>query len=214
MVRLGSGLNRVYRDMTAFMDYRVRPRFDAGTGEIPQVMYPMLIQSRLAAKRSLNEFLEILMRDPLGAVSWLWGIPIGQKLYIAKLVKPEIRDLLITKTKMAVKPTDSWLTKLAAVYHNSPLRWELQPSSSLKHRIEQLKRLQATMPDSGKAALTKTIDLMEAAKIQRDLATFLGFLITFSILGVGINIFNIYNTKKSVEAQKQRQQTQPMHLSA
>jgi hypothetical protein len=191
----------IYQDLTAFIDYTVRPTLTAGNGDVPKIMYPLLIQSRLAAKRSLNEFFEILFRDPLGAISWLWGIPIGQKLYIAKFTTPEVRDMLITRKKPAPLPKGAGLlTRLTHALQSSPLAWELQPSGSLKHRIELLKDVQAKLADP--AILNQAIHLMEEAKIKRDFATFIGFMLTFMVLGVGINIFNVYNTKKAVEVQK------------
>jgi hypothetical protein len=207
MVRLSPTVKAVYQDLTGFIDYTVRPTLAAGNGDVPKLMYPLLIQSRLAAKRSLNEFTEILFRDPLGAISWLWGIPIGQKLYIAKFTSPEVRDMLITRTPAPALPQGAgWLTKLSARLKNSPLSWELQPSGSLKYRITQLKTLQASLKDP--AVLNKAINVMEEAKIKRDLATFMGFMLTFLVLGVGINVFNVYNTKKAVEAQKQKARLQ------
>jgi hypothetical protein len=203
MVNLSKALPIIYQDMTALIDYRMRPRFDTGTGEVPQVMYPLFIQSRLAARRSWNELLEIAIRDPLGALSWLWGIPIGQKLYIANFVKPEIRELLIARNDIKLPPKANLWQRAKVALNNSPMWWGLEPSSSLKHRIDQLKRIEGKMTNP--EMVQKTLKLLEEAKIQRDLATFLGFMITFAILGVGINIFNITNTKKSVEAQKARQ---------
>jgi hypothetical protein len=196
-----ASVKAIYQDLTAFIDYTVRPTLTAGNGDVPKIMYPLLIQSRLAAKRSLNEFFEILFRDPLGAISWLWGIPIGQKLYIAKFAKPEIRDMLITCKEASPLPKRAGpLTRLTHALQSSPLAWELQPSGSLKHRIELLKQMQTKLADP--AMLNQVIHLMEEAKIKRDFATFMGFMLTFMVLGVGINIFNVYNTKKAVEAQK------------
>ena len=203
MVSLSPSVKAVYQDLTAFIDYTVRPTLAAGNGDVPKLMYPLLIQSRLAAKRSLNEFFEILFRDPLGAITWLWGIPIGQKLYIAQFTSPDVRDMLITRRVAPPAPAGAgFLTKLSHRMKNSPLSWELQPSGSLKHRIEQIKTLQAKLTDP--TVLNKTLHTLEEAKIKRDLATFMGFMLTFLILGVGINIFNVYNTKKAVEAQKQK----------
>jgi hypothetical protein len=200
---LRAPLRSAYRDLTAFIDYTVKPTLTTGNGDVPKVMYPLIIQSRLAAKRSWTEFWEIALRDPLGAFMWLWGIPLGQRLYIAKLVAPELRELLIKRPTAKALPANAGMwAKFKAGVQQLPLFWDLQPSASVKHRLDLLKQQQARLKNP--QVLTQAITLLEKAKVQRDLATFMGFLLTFAVLGVGINIYNIRSTRKTIQAQKAR----------
>jgi hypothetical protein len=206
MPNLSLPIKNMYHDLTAFIDYTVKPTITAGNGDVPKVMYPLIIQSRLAAKRSWTEFWEIALRDPLGAFMWLWGIPIGQRLYIAKLAPASIRDLLLKRPVSEIKEKGNGLwAKLKGQLQQLPLTWDLQSSASIKHRLDLLKAQQAKLDKP--ELLDKAIHLLEEAKVQRDLSTFMGFLLTFAILGVGINVYNIGSTRRSIEAQKARLKT-------
>jgi hypothetical protein len=196
---------------TELVDFTLRPRWDHGTATQPKVIYPMIIEKRLEASRSWAEFWENWTRDILGMTAWFWAIPIGQRLYVATKSPKPIQQALIVKKHAHYEGKPNLWHRLTAPFHSEKniLNWDLLSSDSLRHRIKLLSKFEGAEAEKIKPAL----DFLKQAKLARDSATFLGLVVSFVALGVGVNVYNIYRTKRLV-AHEQAEQAQRLSQTA
>lgn len=203
----GSATNRAGRFLKA-LDFQ-----ELGTSNLNQikVVYGLCILSRLynAAKRSKNEVREVLTRDSLGFAFWFFATPILQRLFLAKCVPAQYRSALIQQAPPATRAQNwSELQKLPTLKEKlrfingrlNPLaRWTIPSSHQVKDQMAQaLSTLERAGHKPGSDAFLKLENYYKQLVKYRNLSTGVGWAMTIGLLGIGINMYNIYLTKKKV----------------
>jgi hypothetical protein len=153
-----------------------------------------------------NEIRENLTRDLPVFFFWFFGVPLLQRayLYIACRKNPNLKNILIQKVATQA-PENAGLGR--RILHN--LR-ALNPMSSLHiASSQQIKdQMAQTLKTLERAGIPAHEVPYKDAKANyehlikhRNLATALGLAFTTVLMGVGINLFNIYVTRKNVSTE-------------
>lgn len=196
--RVGSALKR--------LDFK-----DLGQATLDQIklIYGLCILSRIynAAQRSKNEVREVAIRDSLGFGFWFFATPMIQRLFLKTLPPKPYRDALVQATPNPTKAQGfrdalSLSTTDKLRYAN----WRLNPIShytipSSKQVNDQMAQALNSLERAGYRPGSITMGKLETHYKHllkwRNLATGAGTLITIALLGVGINMYNIYLTNKN-----------------
>ena len=178
-----------------------------------KVNYAAVISSRVyvGTQRSENEWKENLLRDAVGWTFWFYASDMIRKLYLVQVAskapdafmglllykKPRPENLPKTAAPLQ-KMARSW-EQLNWDLKNPSMRWEIPSSKQIEQRSEQfVHQLQKELKGPELEKATKHVkDLMGRAKTHRNLAGFWGILISTTLLGVTIPMFNIFMTRRN-----------------
>ncbi len=199
-----------YQKLLNQLDFR-----EMGTSFVNQikVVYAMCIGWRLIAAnerrkdsplKSWNELRENALRDSMGFAFWFFATPLLQRglLWgITKKYDPSIGQALYQKnTELANEK--GLLGKLKAW---NPLYSVNIPTSDQVHNQKEhaLHHLKKTGVQTSDAAYHATEAFYKKLLMYRNVATAVGLLNTIALIGIGINLFNFYLTRKNMECRKQ-----------
>ena len=168
-----------------------------------KVIYGMVILSRLAAAstRSKNEVRELATLGIPGYLTWLFGTPMLQRVYLRYVAPKEFRDALIQPLAAPAKDANI----LAKLKYKLPLyRYEIPTSQQIKDRAAQaLAKLEKAGHGPETELYTKTAAWFKNGPLKyRYFATGLGWVTTIALLGIGLPLLNIMITRKNVAQAK------------
>jgi len=169
---------------------------------------------RASVSKRWNELRENFLRDLLGFGFWFLGVPVLQRVYLARVTRknPHLKDVLIRHEQDTTKNAKGVLGCLKA---NNPLSNRYIPSSQqVKDQMHQaLGSLQKAGLASTDSAYTETQTAYQNLIKHRNFATALGLGSTILLLGVGINLLNFWLTKRNVSqpGQPQTPIVSPVH---
>lgn len=183
-----------------FLDFQ---ELAAATINQIKVIYGLCILSRIAAAatRSKNEVREVATRDSMGYAFWFFATPMIQRLFLRFCSPEDLRPgLIVEKAKPEAAP--GIMNKLKRLsWQISPLsRWEIPSAHQVKDRMAHaLQALEKQGISHSDEAYVKMQKHFKSLVKWRSLATGLGWGITIALLGVGINLYNIYMTKRNLQ---------------
>lgn len=168
-----------------------------------KVIYGLCIMSRIlaASTRSKNEVREVATRDSMGYTFWFFATPMIQRLFLRFLSPKDLRPGLIVE-KAKPEATGGLMNTLKRIsWEISPLaRWEIPSAHQVKDRMAHaLQALEKQGVSHTDEAFIKMEKHFKNLIKWRSLATGLGWGITIALLGVGINLYNIYMTRRNLE---------------
>ncbi len=169
-----------------------------------KVIYGLCIMSRIlaASTRSKNEVREVATRDSMGFTFWFFATPMIQRLFLRFLSPKDLRPgLIVEKAKPAATGGGLMNTLKRLSWEISPLaRWEIPSAHQVKDRMAHaLQALEKQGISHSDEAFIKMEKHFKNLIKWRSLATGLGWAITIALLGVGINLYNIYMTRRNLE---------------
>ncbi|MEM0950685.1 MAG: hypothetical protein AAGI66_00905 [Cyanobacteria bacterium P01_H01_bin.74] len=171
------------------------------------LIYPGIIGWRLTAannrrrdseSKSWNEVREVLIRDPIGMLFWVFTTPIVQRLTIARQPKA-IKQSLLDLNKA---PEKGWLAKLN--YAINPLAKYGLPSNQQveDHKTQTLMQLKEAGVKPESKAYQTTEKFLDKLIEKRNTASMASLILSVAVLGFGINMVNFALTRRNVEARK------------
>ncbi len=172
--------------------------YEIGNTTVNQVkmIYGAVILSRWAAAstRSFNELRESMMRDGLGYTTWLFFMPMLQRLFV-KVATPNVDGKMHGILMKENLNQPKW---------NPLTRYDLTTAGQLKNRMTQVDNAIEHAVQKGLDAveLKDMKGLLEKATRWRAYNTAFGMASTIAMLGVVINLVNMAITQKNVEAGK------------
>lgn len=208
-----NGLSRAYRKLLNHLDFRAM-----GTSYLNQiqVIYAACISWRLVAAnerrkesptKSWNEVRENALRDSMGYMFWFFATPMLQRgilSYVTKKYDPGIGNSLCKVNPEIANGKGFW-GKIKA--WNPLYRIDIPSSEQVKNQKEQaLADLNAAKIGATEDAYKKVELFYNKLSKYRNIATGLGLLNTIALIGIGINLFNFYLTRKNMERRKMAMQ--------
>lgn len=190
------------RKFTKAADFR---NLGETTVNMIKLMYGMVIASRIVAAgtRSWNEMREAATRDIMGYSFWLFLVPILQRATILLGQKDtDYKNALLRKT---AQPTGEGLKASIKklMWHNPTVKYQITSSQEIKDWTAQtMKYLERQGHSKDSEAVQKATQYFEKLLAKRRVVTGVGFAITIGVIGIGINLFNMYMTEKAVKAGK------------
>lgn len=190
-----------------------------GVGSSPLSQLALLLVSLVASRlwaanerrkasehKRWNEIRENLTRDLPVFFFWFFGVPLLQRayLYLACRKNPNLKNILIQK--VAVKAPENAGFGRRLLHHlralNPMSRLHIASSQQIKDQMAQtLRALEKAGIPAHEVPYKEAKANYEHLIKHRNLATALGLAFTTVMMGVGINLFNIYVTRKNVSTE-------------
>jgi hypothetical protein len=182
---------------------------ESGIATLKQIMviYGMCILSRMynAWRRSKNELREEVTRDSMGFGFWFFGTPFLQRAFL-KLCAPKAYHQALLE--LNPKPATANFASLPLKEKARVLNWHLNPLAryalpGTKQINEQmalaLKKMKQVGYPEGSAEFAHIKDYYTNLVKWRNYAAGVGYATTIGLIGIGINLYNIYITKKKLQ---------------
>lgn len=198
--------------MTRLLDFT-----DVGASPLTQLalLLVSLVASRLWAAnerrkasehKRWNEIRENLTRDMPVFFFWFFGVPLLQRAYLYYVCRknPNLKNILIQKAPVVIPPNAGLGQQIKHAFRsmNPMSTLHIASSQQVKDQMTQtLKTFEKAGMHPDESAYKETKANYEHLIKQRNLATALGLASVSLLMGVGINVLNIYFTRKNVIAE-------------
>ncbi len=154
--------------------------------------------------KSNNEIRETVLRDSLGFSFWFFATPILQRLFLKRLAPKDVSKSLLEKTANPDKSGVRGFFRNLNHQWNPLSRYAIPSSRQVNDgKIHALRDLLKTDGITTASPQYKALGAHYDKLIKyRNLATATGLGATILLIGIGINLFNVYLTRKNSPANR------------